>query len=216
MNYLRTLLITTTILLASFHLNAQSVSKVPLNEIDGTLLIMGDSLSAAYNLSVEQGWVALMTKELKPKAPNLSVINASVSGETTQGGLARFSSLLNMHKPKWVFIELGANDGLRGYPLNKAADNLKKMIKMTRDSGAKPLLVGNHLPSNYGKRYTRVFFNMYKNLAEEESIAYVPFMLENVALDERLMLNDGLHPNAKGQEVVLTNLKPFIIELISN
>ncbi|TDO96785.1 arylesterase [Marinomonas balearica] len=215
MNYIRTLLITTTILLASFHLNVQAASYTALEKASGTLLIMGDSLSAAYNLSIEKGWVSLIEQELASVAPKITVINASVSGETTQGGLARFPSLIEKHQPNWVVLELGANDGLRGYPLTKASENLLSMINITRQYSAKPLLIGNRLPSNYGKRYTQAFFNLYKDLAKKEDIAYMPFMLENVALDKTLMLGDGLHPNEKGQKIVLENIRPYILKLIS-
>lgn len=178
------------------------------------LLVMGDSLSAAYNLRQQDGWVSLMSAKLSQSHPNVNIVNASVSGETTQGGAARFPNLLRTHQPNWVILELGANDGLRGYPLDIAKDNLKQMINAASRQGAEVLLVGNHLPPNYGRRYTEQFFNMFKELATETGVAYYPFMLENVALDPSLMLSDGLHPNAEGQKKVLENLYPAVIELL--
>ncbi len=180
-----------------------------------TLLVFGDSLSAAYNLRQQQGWVSLLSQQLNRSHPDVNVVNASISGETTQGGLSRLPKLLETHQPKWVVLELGANDGLRGYPLNQMKQNLAHMIDQSQQTGAKVLLVGNHLPSNYGRTYTTQFFNVYSELAKEYQLAYVPFMLENVALDSTLMQNDGLHPNADGQPVVLENIAPTLLPLLN-
>ena len=181
-----------------------------------TLLVFGDSLSAAYNLRQQQGWVSLLSQQLKSSHPDIQVVNASVSGETTQGGLARFSKLLDTHNPSWVVIELGANDGLRGYPLNKVQQNLAKMIEQAQQANAEILLLGNRLPSNYGRTYTDQFFNIYKDLSDQYDTQYVPFMLENVALDKALMQNDGLHPNAAGQPVVLDNVAPALLPMLND
>ena len=180
-----------------------------------TLMVFGDSLSAAYNLRQQQGWVSLLGEQINLSHPDITIINASISGETTQGGLARLPKLLETHQPAWVVLELGANDGLRGYPLNQAKQNLASMIELIQQKSAEVLLLGNHLPSNYGRTYTTQFFNLYKDLAEQYQIAYVPFMLENVALDPSLMQNDGLHPNAKGQPVVLNNITPTLLPLLN-
>ncbi|WP_289284143.1 MULTISPECIES: arylesterase [unclassified Methylophaga] len=179
-----------------------------------TLLVMGDSLSAAHNLRPELGWVSLLENQLSESHPEISVVNASVSGETTQGGLARFKQLLSEHKPSWVILELGANDALRGYPLTQTKQNLESMIEQAHKADAKVLLVGNQIPQNYGKRYTEMFFNLYKELAEQYQLAYVPFMLKGVALDKTLMQADGLHPNKEGQPVVLQNIKPALLPLL--
>lgn len=179
-----------------------------------TLLVMGDSLSAAHNMRPEAGWVSLLENQLSETHPDVKIINASISGETTQGGLARFDKLLSEHKPRWVILELGANDALRGYPLQQTTDNLKAMIEQAQQSDAKVLLVGNQIPRNYGKRYTEMFFNLYKNIADEYQLAYVPFMLEGVALDKKLMQADGLHPNKDGQPIVLQNIYPHLQSLI--
>lgn len=180
-----------------------------------TLMVFGDSLSAAYNLRQQQGWVSLLGEQINQSHPDITIINASISGETTQGGLARLPKLLETHQPTWVVLELGANDGLRGYPLNQAKQNLASMIELIQQHSADIVLLGNHLPSNYGRTYTTQFFNLYKELAEQYQIAYVPFMLENVALDPSLMQNDGLHPNAKGQPVVLNNITPTLLPLFN-
>ncbi len=180
-----------------------------------TLLIMGDSLSAAHNMRPEAGWVSLLENQLSETHPEVRVVNASVSGETTQGGLARFDKLLAEHKPRWVILELGANDALRGYPLQQTTENLKTMIEKAHQSDAEVLLVGNQIPQNYGKRYTEMFFKLYKNIADEYQLAYVPFMLEGVALDKKLMQADGLHPNQKGQPLVLQNIYPQLQSLIN-
>lgn len=181
-----------------------------------TLLVMGDSLSAAHNLRPEQGWVSLLENQLSESHPDINIVNASVSGETTQGGLSRFSQLLTEHKPQWVILELGANDALRGYPLAQATKNLESMIEQAQKIEAKVLLIGNQLPQNYGQRYTEMFFNLYKDIASKYQLAYVPFMLKNVALNKDLMQADGLHPNKDGQPVVLQNILPALQPLLNN
>ena len=178
------------------------------------LLVMGDSLSAAYNLRQQDGWVSLLKNQLNQSHPEITVINASVSGETTQGGLSRFPALLAEYQPTYVILELGANDALRGYPLTQTKQNLKTMVEQAQQIDAKLLLVGNQIPQNYGKRYTQMFFNLYNDIATEYQIAYVPFMLKDVALNKDLMQSDGLHPNKDGQPVVLNNLLPYIMPLI--
>lgn len=181
-----------------------------------TLLVMGDSLSAAYKLRQQDGWVSLLKKQLSQSHPEIQVINASVSGETTQGGLSRFSDLLAFHKPNWVVLELGANDALRGYPLTQTTLNLEKMVEQAHAVNATVLLIGNQIPQNYGKRYTQMFFNLYKDIATKYNIAYLPFMLENVALNKDLMQSDGLHPNKLGQPIVLQNILPYLQPLLDN
>ncbi len=179
-----------------------------------TLLVMGDSLSAAHNMRPEAGWVSLLETQLSETHPEIKVVNASVSGETTQGGVSRFSQLLSEYKPCWVILELGANDALRGYPLDQTTKNLATMIEQAHQANAKVLLIGNQIPQNYGKRYTDMFFNLYENIATEYKLAYVPFMLEGVALDKSLMQADGLHPNQDGQPLVLENILPHLKPLL--
>ncbi|MGO2356593.1 MAG: arylesterase [Marinomonas foliarum] len=179
-----------------------------------TLLVMGDSLSAAYNLRQQDGWVSLLKNQLSQSHPEIDIINASVSGETTQGGLSRFNDLLTTHKPNLVLLELGANDALRGYPLDQTTRNLEKIVEQAHVNGALVLLIGNQIPQNYGKRYTEMFFNLYKNIATKYDIAYMPFMLEGVALNKDLMQKDGLHPNKDGQPIVLQNILPYLKPLL--
>ncbi len=179
-----------------------------------TLLVMGDSLSAAYNLRKETGWVSLLENQLSKPNPQIKVVNASVSGETSQGGLSRFGQLLSEYKPCWVILELGANDALRGYPLDQTAKNLEQMIEQAHQSNAKVLLIGNKIPQNYGKRYTEMFFELYEKIANKYQLAYLPFMLEGVALNKSLMQDDGLHPNKEGQPLVLQNILPYLQPLL--
>ena len=179
-----------------------------------TLLVMGDSLSAAYNLRQEVGWVSLLEKQLSQSNPEIKIVNASVSGETTQGGLSRFSQLLQQYKPRWIILELGANDALRGYPLAQTSKNIEKMIEEAQRSNTKVLLIGNQIPQNYGKRYTEMFFTLYEKIAKKYKVAYLPFMLEGIALNKSLMLEDGLHPNKDGQPFVLQNILPYLQPLL--
>ncbi|SBS37903.1 Esterase TesA precursor [Marinomonas spartinae] len=178
------------------------------------LLVMGDSLSAAHNLRQQDGWVSLLKTKLSQSHPQISIINASVGGETTQGGLARFPALLKQYQPQWVILELGANDALRGYPLDQTTKNLSSMIEQAQQNKAKVLLIGNRIPQNYGKRYTEMFFGLYKTLAAKYNVSYVPFMLKGVALNKNLMQSDGLHPNAKGQPIVLQTILPYLLPLL--
>ncbi|OUR66661.1 arylesterase [Marinomonas sp. 42_23_T18] len=178
-----------------------------------TILVMGDSLSAAYQLPIENGWVHLLETRVKQQDDKIDIINASISGETTQGGVSRLVSLLE-NKPTLVILELGANDALRGYPLKTTKKNLIKMIKDSKRIGAKVLLIGNQIPPNYGRRYANAFYALYQDIAQQEEVSLVPFMLDNVALNQDLMLKDGLHPNAQGQTVVLQNIMPKVLPLL--
>ena len=177
-----------------------------------TVLVLGDSLSAAHNLAESQGWVALMAARLAASAPAKSgapawdVINASISGETTSGGLSRLPELLTVHQPGWVLIELGANDGLRGLPLAIIRQNLQKLIDLSTQAGAKVVLLGIMLPPNYGPAYATPFTNMYQQLAAQNHLPLVPFLLQDVATNPTLMQPDGLHPTAEGEPIVLENV----------
>jgi acyl-CoA thioesterase-1 len=178
------------------------------------ILSFGDSLSAAYGLRAEQGWAALLQQRLRSQGYGYEVVNASISGETTEGGLARLSRALDLHHPAVVLLELGANDGLRGLPVATARDNLARMIQLCQQGGASVLLLGIQLPPNYGPRYGRDFAAMYVELAAKYHVALVPFMLERVALDPALMQGDQLHPNAAGQPRVLDNIWPLLLPLL--
>jgi acyl-CoA thioesterase-1 len=177
---------------------------------DRTVLVLGDSLSAAHGLRPEQGWVALLIGRLKAQGYGYQVINASVSGETTTGGVARLPRELRLTQPGILILELGANDGLRGLPLNLTRQRLAQMIRLGEAAGAKVLLVGMLIPPNYGPRYTKQFAGMYPDLARQFHTALVPFLLKGVALDPRLMQEDGLHPNARGEPLVLNTLWPYL------
>ena len=179
-----------------------------------TLLVFGDSLSAAYGLQAEQGWVAQLQQRLRSQGYGYRVVNASVSGETTSGGRNRIERALAQHKPGLVLLELGANDGLRGLPVKETRENLAFMIDTIKRSGARVLLLGIRLPPNYGPQYTQGFEQIYVRLAKETKAPLLPFLLEGIALDERLMQPDGLHPNAQGQPLVLANVWPVLKPLL--
>ena len=179
-----------------------------------TLLVMGDSLSAAYNLPAEQGWVALTAKRMKTTHPDWIVANASISGETTSGGLSRMPAALKQHKPKLVIIELGANDALRGLPLELSRRNLQSMIRLAKAADAKVLLIGMQMPPNYGKTYTDGFANNYRDLAKQEKTALLPFLLQPIALDRSYFLPDQVHPNAKGQIKIRDHVWPALKPLL--
>ncbi len=181
---------------------------------DRTILVLGDSLSAAYGLRPEQGWVALLEKRLQGQEYGYEVVNASVSGETTSGGLQRLPRALALHRPGILILELGANDGLRGLPLGTARENLQKMVALARNSRAQVLLVGMRIPPNYGPRYTTDFAQMFQDIATQSRLPLVPFLLQSVALDPERMQADGLHPNARGELAVLDTLWPQLEPLL--
>jgi len=174
------------------------------------ILVFGDSLSAGYGLAPEQGWVALLEKRLRAQGYGYAVVNASISGETTSGGLERLPRALRLHRPALVILELGANDGLRGLPLTEARANLSRMIELAERANAKVLLLGIRLPPNYGPRYGDDFAAMYAELARRFHIPLVPFLLQGVALDPKLMQADGLHPDAEGEPRVLDVVWPYL------
>jgi acyl-CoA thioesterase-1 len=181
---------------------------------DRSILVLGDSLSAAYGIKPAQGWVALLQKRLQDQGYGQRVVNASVSGETSSGGLQRLPRALQLHKPGIVIIELGSNDGLRGLPLSVTRDNLTKMVAAAKKSGADVLLVGMQMPPNYGARYTSEFAALFRELASRNGLALVPFLLESVALNDALMQADGLHPNVNGQPIILDNVWPHLEPLL--
>lgn len=176
-----------------------------------TILVMGDSLSAGYGIKLEQGWVNLLQQDLHEEA---KIINASVSGETTSGGLTRLPALLKTHQPAVVILELGGNDGLRGQPLKLMQENLQTMISASQASGAKVLLVGMQIPTNYGQRYTKQFKETYPALAEKNNLLLVPFLLEGVATKEELIQSDKIHPTAEAQPTLVNNVKPLLEKIL--
>jgi acyl-CoA thioesterase-1 len=179
-----------------------------------TILVFGDSLSAAYQIPPEQGWVSLLENKVKTSLPDAVVINSSISGETTAEGLNRLTPLLDKYKPDIVILELGANDGLRGLPVIDIQSNLKAMIELSLKAQAKVLLIGIHLPVNYGSTYTEQFYNVYTQMKEKYDIPLVPFLLEHVALDPQLMQADHLHPTAAAQPLLLDNVWPYLKPLL--
>lgn len=179
------------------------------------LLIVGDSLSAAYGIDSDAAWVELLKDRLEQETPgNWNVANASISGETTDGGLRRLPDLLDKHDPAIVVIELGGNDGLRGFPPNVIRSNLAKMIQLSQQHGAEVLLVGIEIPPNYGQRYTTAFANVFSSLAEEYNLSFVPFFLADVYDGEAMMQADGIHPTAKAQPQLLDNIWSELLALL--
>ena len=178
------------------------------------LLVLGDSLSAGYGLRQQDGWVSLLQEHLSEASYELTVINASISGETTSGGLRRLPDLLNRHQPKIVIIELGGNDALRGQPLGGIRQRLTQIIELSQAAGAEVLLTGMHIPPNYGPRYTAGFHAIYQQLAEQRELAFVPFLLEGVATRPEWMQSDGIHPKAEAQASILQNVLPALQPLI--
>jgi acyl-CoA thioesterase-1 len=173
----------------------------------GPLLVLGDSLSAAHNIPQQAGWVALLEHRLNQRgAPAPKVINASISGETSAGALARLPALLAQYRPTLVLVELGGNDGLRGLPPAELAANLDAIVRTSREAGAKVLLLGIDLPPNYGRAYRDRFRAVYSDLAKKHRVPLLPFLLDGVALQPGLMQDDGVHPTAAGQPRVLDNV----------
>ncbi|MBB1485116.1 arylesterase [Oceanospirillum sp. D5] len=178
------------------------------------ILVLGDSISAGYGMSAQDGWVSLLQERLRQQGLTWQVVNASISGETTQGGLTRLPSLLRQHKPELVLLELGGNDGLRGLPLNLFKHNLKQMIMLSQQHNAKPVLLGIQLPPSYGRRYTQAFARTYPDLAEEYQIPVMPFILEGIGTDAEKMQADGIHPTSAAQPQLLNNIWPVISPLL--
>lgn len=180
----------------------------------GSVLVVGDSISAAFGLDTRQGWVALLQERLVEQGYDYRVINASVSGDTSAGGAARLPALLAEHRPDLVIIELGGNDGLRGQSPVQLQQNLASMIDKARLGDARVLLLGMRLPPNYGVRYTTAFAQVFTRLAEEKQVALVPFFLEGVGGVPGMMQNDGIHPAAGAQSILLNNVWPRLQPLL--
>jgi len=180
-----------------------------------SLLIYGDSISAGYGMSKEKQWSVILQDIISKDNLKINVINSSVSGETTSGGLARISQIIKSIKPDYLLLELGGNDALRGYPPRQIATNLAEIIKIADSANTKVLLMQIRIPPNYGSRYQKAFESIYSNIASETSATLIPFMLEEVALNEELMLPDGIHPKASAQpliaDYVYRQLKPLLI-----
>lgn len=175
-----------------------------------TLLVIGDSLSAGFGLEPGQGWVALLQDRLEAEGYGYRVVNASITGDTTTGGVGRLPRALQLHRPAVVVIELGGNDGLRGTPIPVIRDNMAEMIRLAQQAQARVVLAGLKMPPNYGERYTSAFEAMYAELAARHGVALIGFFMDGVALNPRFMQPDGIHPNAAGQARLLENAWPVI------
>lgn len=183
---------------------------------DRTLVVLGDSLSAGYGIAEEDGWVYRLEQRLSDDFSQWRVINASTSGDTTDGGLRRIDRVIDDHNPDLMLIQLGGNDGLRGFNIGDIRSNLNRMIEKSQDAGARVLLLGIELPPNYGSRYTRAFRAMYGDLADEHDIELLPFLLEGVYDREGMMQSDRIHPTADAQPLILENVWEVLAPMLEN
>lgn len=190
------------------------MSLISMTAIAKPIVVLGDSISAGYGIEVDQGWVALLQKKLVKSNSDYKIINESISGDTTAGGLARIDRILAVQAPAIVLIQLGANDGLRGLSPVQMKNNLAEMTRRAQKAGVKVMLLGMKIPPNYGKRYVDMFYNVYPQLAKELEVPFVPFILEDVALDKDLMQADGLHPNTKAQAIIAGKIESYLFPLL--
>lgn len=179
-----------------------------------TILVYGDSISAAYGMEQDEGWAALLAERLKENELPYSVVNASVSGETSGGGLVRLPKALDVHEPGLVILELGGNDGLRGYPISKIEENLDEMTRMILETGARVLLVGMVLPPNYGRRYIEAFTNVFPTVAERHDVPLIPVLLDGIATAESLIQRDGIHPKPEAQPLIVEQVWPVLVSML--
>ena len=190
------------------------MSIASLSQADPVVMVLGDSISAAYGIQIQQGWVKLLENKITLEYPQAKIFNESISGDTTAGGLDRLPAALNRNHPNWVLLELGANDGLRDLAPEVMKQNLISIIQTAQKTGSKVILLGVRIPPNYGKRYTEMFYSVYPQLATEFKLPFLPFIMEDVALNRDLMQADGLHPNAAAQpliaEKIWQTLEPMI------
>lgn len=198
--------------LAVFSASSTSASE----QSSSVILVWGDSLSASYRMDEQQGWVALLQEKLSAEGRlDWRVVNGSVSGETTAGGLARLPAMLASTSPDIVILELGGNDGLRGLPVPTIRENLAQMINLSQDAGARVLLSGIQIPPNYGPRYTGPFYAQYTELAEQYGLALIPFLLDGIAENAELMQDDGIHPTAEAQPLIVEIVWPVLNQLMA-
>jgi acyl-CoA thioesterase-1 len=191
-------------------LTASSHAAAPAQTDDPIILVVGDSLSAGYGVAVDATWVALLQRRLMNQGYGYRVVNASVSGDTTGGALNRLPRALQLHKPAIVILELGGNDGLRGLPLKQVRANFDAMLTQITAMGAKPVLIGMRMPTNYGPDYADGFHALYGELAKKYQAPHLDFFLDKVALDPELMQADGIHPTTKAQPILLDNMWPVL------
>jgi acyl-CoA thioesterase-1 len=185
----------------------------PAPSMQQPVLVLGDSISAAYGMDLEQGWVALLAERLRGDG-GPSVVNASISGDTSAGGLRRLPALLAEHEPQLLVIELGGNDGLRGYPTGTLRDNLTAMARLGIDAGAQVMILPMEIPPNYGPRYTSAFRQAYRDAAAASGARLGPFILQDIATRAELMQNDGIHPTAEAQPLIADRLAPALESLL--
>ena len=207
---------TISLYVRSIALSALLLIALPVLASQNTVLVLGDSLSAAYGVPSETAWVELLRDRIEGQDLDWTVVNASIGGETTDGGLRRLPGLLEAHDPTIVVIELGGNDGLRGFPPNVIESNLANMIEQVRDTGATPLLVGMQIPPNYGQRYTTMFADIFPTLSDRYNTVLVPFFLDGIYDQDGLMQGDGIHPTEEAQPRLLDNIWPKLEPLLNN
>jgi acyl-CoA thioesterase-1 len=181
-----------------------------------TVVVFGDSLSAGYGVDVDQTWVALLQNRLESQGYEYRVVNASISGETTQGGMTRINAALDNFSPALVILELGGNDGLRGFPTGVIKENIRFIIERSRNHGAAVVILGIRIPTNYGPRYTQAFEGIYSELASELDVPWIEFFMEGIAQNDDLMQEDGIHPTAEAQPMLLDNAWPIIQEALTD
>ena len=178
-----------------------------------SILVHGDSVSAGYGMTQQESWPALLAVDLDLSHPGVRLTNSSVSGETTSGGLNRFTKAIEVHAPNLVILELGGNDGLRGYPISNIQSNIGKMIALCQAQNIEVILIGMVLPPNYGRRYTSAFEGLYRSLAEQYELAgFLPYLLNGVGTDPKLIQRDGIHPTSEAQPLIKDQIKPLIID----
>jgi acyl-CoA thioesterase-1 len=194
-------------------LGVSALAETNLKQVP-TILVVGDSISAGYGIQRDAGWVNLLADCVAGRTPPWRVVNASISGETTGGALARLPHALSVHTPQLVLIELGGNDALRGYPIDRIEANLTALVTTSQQAGAQVLLLGMEIPPNYGARYTAAFRGMYPKVAAATDAPYVAFLLDGVATDPALMQADGIHPTAAAQPRLLANVWPALKPLL--
>jgi acyl-CoA thioesterase-1 len=180
-----------------------------------TVLVFGDSLSAGYGIDVDQSWASLLQSRLQEQGYEHRVVNASISGETTEGGASRIGNAVDTFSPALVILALGGNDGLRGFPPSRTKENLETIVNTSTASGAAVVLLGITIPRNYGQRYIEQFEASFREVATQYGIPWIEFFMEGVALNEELMLSDGIHPNAAAQPLLLDNAWPIIVEALA-
>lgn len=180
------------------------------------VLVFGDSLSAGFGIEVDQSWASLLQARLEEQGYEHRVVNASISGETTEGGASRIESAIETFSPDLIILELGGNDGLRGIPPDRMKGNLNKIIESSSASGAAVVLLGIRIPPNYGQRYIEAFENVFREVAAEHEVPWIEFFMEGIALNEELMQGDGIHPNAAAQPLLLDNAWPIISTALAN